>query len=113
MIPLVLVTLGLAWILAAIGVYLRDIGQVIGIVTTVLLFLAPVFYPLDALPEKYHLFILMNPLTYVIEQARLVLIFGEFPNWMGLSVYWAISICTAWVGFWFFQRSKKGFADVL
>lgn len=113
MLPLVFITLGFSWMLAAIGVYLRDVGQTIGIITTIMLFLAPVFYPLAALPEKYHIFILMNPLTYVIEQARLVLVFGQLPHWGGLSIYWAISITVAWLGFWCFQKFRKGFADVL
>ena len=61
--PLIFVTLGFAWLLASLGVYLRDVGQTIGIITTVMLFLAPVFYPMSALPEKYHVFILANPLN--------------------------------------------------
>ena len=113
LLPLVFVTLGLAWLLASLGVYLRDVGQTIGIITTVMLFLAPVFYPISALPEKYHVFILVNPLTFIIEQARQVLIFGQTPNWSGLVVYIAVSLIIVWVGYWWFQKTRKGFADVL
>ena len=113
LLPLVFVTLGFAWLLASLGVYLRDVGQTIGIVTTVMLFLAPVFYPMSALPEKYQVFLLVNPLTFIIEQARQVLIFGQFPDWNGLVVYAAASLIMAWVGYWWFQKTRKGFADVV
>jgi len=113
LLPLIFVTLGFAWLLASLGVYLRDVGQTIGIITTVMLFLAPVFYPMSALPEKYHVFILVNPLTFIIEQARQVLVFGQTPNWSGLAVYTAVSLIMVWVGYWWFQKTRKGFADVL
>ena len=111
--PLILATMGLAWFLAAIGVYLRDIGQTIGIVTTVMLFLSPVFYPVSALPEQYQPLLRLNPLTFVIEEGRKVLLFGQLPDWGGWALYLAISLCVAWAGFWWFQRTRKGFADVV
>ncbi|KPJ90136.1 MAG: sugar ABC transporter permease [Gammaproteobacteria bacterium SG8_11] len=113
LLPLVFVTLGFAWLLTSLGVYIRDVGQTIGIVTTVMLFLAPVFYPMSALPEKYQVYLLGNPLTFIIEQARRVLIFGQFPNWSGLAVYGIISILIVWIGYWWFQKTRKGFADVI
>ena len=78
-----------------------------------MLFLAPVFYPMSAVPEKYRIFMLINPLTFIIEETRQVLIWGRMPNWSGWGVYSAISICIAWAGFWWFQKTRKGFADVL
>jgi len=111
--PLIFVTLGFAWLLASLGVYLRDIGHTIGIITTIMLFLSPVFYPMSALPEKYQVFLLANPLTFIIEQARQVLIFGASPNWAGLALYSIISLVVAWVGYWWFQKTRKGFADVI
>ena len=113
LLPLVILTLGLAWMLASLGVFIRDIGQTIGIVTTVMLFMAPVFFPLSAMPEKYHPLIMANPLTFIIEQAREVLIFGHLPNWLGLGIYMVIASAVAWAGFAWFQKTKKGFADVL
>ena len=113
LLPLMLVTLGFSWILASLGVYIRDVGHVIGIITTVLLFLAPVFYPLSALPEKYQPILFLNPLTFIIEQARSVLFLGQAPDWDGLAIYLGISIVIAWIGFWWFQKTRKGFADVL
>ncbi|TVR11873.1 MAG: ABC transporter permease [Planctomycetota bacterium] len=111
--PLVILTLGLAWLLASLGVFLRDVGQTIGIITTVMLFLAPVFYPITALPEAMRPWIMLNPLTFIIEQAREVLIWGRLPNWTGLGIYTVVATVVAWVGFAWFQKTRKGFADVL
>lgn len=111
--PLVIVTLGLAWMLAALGVFLRDVGQTIGIITTVLMFLSPVFYPVTAVPEKFRPFIMANPLTFIIEQAREVLIWGHLPDWIGLGIYTVAATAVAWLGYALFQKTRKGFADVL
>ena len=113
LLPMLPLTLGVGWLLASLGVYLRDIGQIIGVVTTVLLFLSPVFYPLTALPEAYQSVLYINPLTYPIEQTRAVIIFGDMPNWLGLGVYTMISVLICWIGFFWFQWTRKGFADVL
>ena len=111
--PLLMATMGVAWFLAALGVYLRDVGQTIGIVTTVMLFMAPVFYPISALPESYQVLLHLNPLTFVIEEGRNVLLFGKLPNWGGLALYACVSLGMAWSGFWWFQKTRKGFADVV
>ena len=113
LLPLVIVTLAIAWILAAIGVFLRDVSQTIGIITTVLMFLSPVFYPVTAVPERFRPFIMANPLTFIIEQAREVVIWGHFPNWIGLSIYTLLATILAWAGYYLFQKTRKGFADVL
>ena len=112
-IPLLLALLGAGWILASIGVFVRDVGQITGMITTVLLFLSPVFYPISALPERLQFWIMLNPLTFMIEQSRAVIIFGKQPDWIGLGIYAAISLIVAWLGFWWFQKTRKGFADVL
>jgi lipopolysaccharide transport system permease protein len=111
--PLVILTMGFAWMLASIGVFLRDVGQTIGIITTVLMFLAPVFYPITAVPERFRPFIMANPITFIIEQGREVLIWGHLPNWMGLGAYTLVASVIAWLGFALFQKTRKGFADVL
>lgn len=113
LLPLIIVTLGISWMLAALGVFLRDVGQTIGIITTVLMFLSPVFYPVTAVPEKFRPFIMANPLTFIIEQAREVLIWGHTPNWIGLGVYTMAATVVAWAGYALFQKTRKGFADVL
>jgi len=111
--PLATLILGLAWIFSSLGVFIRDIGQAIGMITTVMLFMAPIFFPLSVMPEKYHPFILANPLTFIIQQSREVLIFGHLPNWSGLGVYMFIASAVAWFGYIWFQKTRKGFADVL
>jgi len=74
--PFFLLILGFSWFLASLGVYLRDVSQIVGVLTTALMFLSPIFYPMTALPEEYHIFLQFNPLTFIIEQARDVMI-GE------------------------------------
>lgn len=111
--PLAIGTLGVAWFLASLGVFARDISQITGIVTMVMMFLAPVFYPVSALPEQYRPWIMANPLTFIIEQTRAVVLAGQFPDWRGLLLYSAISVMVAWAGFWWFQKTRKGFADVI
>lgn len=111
--PLLIATLGIAWFLASLGVFVRDVGQTIGIITTVVMFVSPVFYPVSALPEKFQIWLMLNPLTFVIEQSRAVMIFGKLPDWTGLGIYAAASLFMAWAGFWWFQKTRKGFADVL
>lgn len=111
--PFVLLTVGVAWFLAAIGVYIRDIGQTTGTITSVLLFISPVFYPVSMIPSALHPFVLLNPLTFAIEECRKVLLFNQTPDWIGLGVYSAVAVLIAWCGFWWFQKTRKGFADVL
>jgi len=111
--PLLLLVLGLSWLLSSLGVYLRDIGQSIGIFTTALMFVSPVFYPITALPVEFRQLAMANPLAFTIEQSRSVLIWGQTPDWMGLLVQLAFSALGAWLGFAWFQKARKGFADVL
>lgn len=113
LLPLVILTTGLAWMLASLGVFLRDVGQTIGIITMIAMFLAPVFYPVTALPEDFQPWIMANPLTFIIEQAREVLIWGRLPNWAGLGAYTLIAVAITWAGYAWFQKTRKGFADVL
>ena len=111
--PLVILTMGFAWILASLGVYLRDVGQSIGLAMTVMLFLSPVFYPISALPESLRPWMHANPLTFIIEQTREVMVWGHQPHYLGLGLYTLVAIAVAWLGFAWFQKTRKGFADVL
>jgi len=113
LLPLVVLTTGLAWILASLGVFLRDVGQTIGIITSLLMFLSPVFYPITAVPEDIRVIIMANPLTFILEQARDVVIWGHQPDWLGLGIYLLAATVVAWAGFAWFQKTRKGFADVL
>jgi lipopolysaccharide transport system permease protein len=111
--PLLLGTLGLTWIIASIGVYIRDVGQVVNLTTMMLLFLSPVFYPSTALPQTYRWLLYLNPLTFVIEEVRDILVFGNAPHWLGLAAYTVCSLLVAWIGFMWFQKTRRGFADVI
>jgi lipopolysaccharide transport system permease protein len=111
--PLVIFTLGLSWFLSSLGVFLRDISQFIGIITTALMFLSPVFYPASALPEDYRFLLYLNPLTPAIEYSRDVLYWVNQPNFIALSLYFVAASVFAWLGFAWFQKTRKGFADVI
>jgi lipopolysaccharide transport system permease protein len=100
--------MGLCWFLAATGVYLRDVGQVVGIATTAMLFLSPIFYPITALPEAYRVWLHINPLTFILEQVRAVSIFGSGPDWLGLTFYLVGSVGVAALGFAWFQKTRRG-----
>jgi len=113
LVPLVLLTMGITWFLASVGVFLRDVGQTTGIITTIMLFLSPVFFPIAALPEEYRVLLHLNPLTFMIEQARDILVWGRPPDWGGLGIYLACSLIVAWLGLIWFQKTRRGFADVL
>ena len=113
LLPLAILALGIAWMLSSLGVFLRDVGQIIGLITTAMLFLAPVFYPVSAVPEEIRPWLLANPLTFIIEQARNVVIWGKMPDWSGLGLFALCAIAVAWLGFAWFQRTRKGFADVV
>ena len=111
--PLVLLSLGVSWLFAAIGVYLRDIGQITGVLSTAMLFLSSAMFPLDALPQQYRWLLVMNPLTFIIDQAREVMLWGKFPDWIGLGVYTAFALVAMYLGYGVFRLTRRGFADVV
>lgn len=113
LLPLVILSLGFTWILASLGVFLRDVSQITGLITTVMMFLAPVFYPVAALPERIRPWLMANPLTFIIEQARDVVIWGRTPDWLGLGIFVLVATAVAWLGYAWFQKTRKGFSDVL
>lgn len=111
--PLALLILGLGWLLSALGTYVRDVGQVVGLLTGVLLFLSPIFFPVSALPARWQAWLSLNPLATVIEQTRVVIMHGAWPDWGALA--WLLAVCAvvAAAGALFFERVKSGFADVV
>lgn len=113
MLPMLLMTMGVCWALASLGVYLRDVSQFIVLLTSVLMFLSPIFYPITALPEKYRFFLMLNPLSITIEQARATLFWGQWPAVHTTALYLLLSALVAWLGFAWFQKTRKGFADVI
>lgn len=113
LIPLLFLSLGVSWILTSLGVYIRDISQIITIMTTILFFMSPIFYPITAVPERFHIFYNLNPVTYAVETSRDVLFFGKIPSLSVWIVWLTISMLFAWIGYFWFQKTRKGFADVL
>lgn len=113
LIPFILFTIALTWIFASLGVFLRDLSQFLGIAVTVLMFMSPIFYPLSSIPENYRVYLMLNPITPAVEMVRSVLYFGEVPDPIIYMAYMAVSFLLACVGFFWFQKTRKGFADVL
>jgi lipopolysaccharide transport system permease protein len=113
LLPLVFTTVGLAWILTALGVYLRDIGQTTALLTTIMMFVSPVFYPVSSVPERFRGVMRLNPLTYIIEEGRNSLVFGVVPDPGAWAVALGAGLLVAFAGFAWFQKSRRGFADVV
>lgn len=99
--------------IAACGVFIRDIALVITPVVTLMMFLSPMFFPLEAVPESLRILIRMNPMTPIMEQARTVLLFGGWPDFSSLALYLALALASLSFAHWVFQRLRRGFADVL
>ena len=110
---LAFVCIAVGWLISATAVYLKDIAQMMGLLSTVLFFMAPILYPKTALPVEFQSLLYLNPLTFIIEQFRAVVLWGETPNWSGLSLYGIASVAIAWMSLAWFQKTRKGFADVL
>jgi lipopolysaccharide transport system permease protein len=111
--PLALLSLGVVYAFAALGVYLRDLGQVVGFIALMLLFMSPVFYPASAVPENWRWVIAINPIATFIEMTRGALLYGTWPAPAPLLAMWTLGLAVAWIGFYGFQRTRRGFADVL
>ena len=111
--PYLIFVVALTLFFSAAGVYLRDLSQVVSLLITVAMFLTPIFYPIEAIPEGFRTLILLNPLTFVVQQARDVAIFGLWPDFLGLSIYTLAAFASLACSFWVFQRLRNGFADVL
>ncbi len=111
--PLLLFTCGVAWFTASIGVFIRDLRHIVGIVLLIMHFTTPIFYSLEMVPERIRPFLLINPLTPLVQLARQVLIFGGRPDWRILVVLTISSLVVAQLGYFWFMKTKRGFSDVL
>jgi lipopolysaccharide transport system permease protein len=112
-IPLIPFVLGSGWFLSSLGVYLRDVAQVVPLVTTVMLYLSPAFFPITLIPEPYRAFALVNPITLPIIELRSVMFDGRLPDFKSLLIATLINVVFAWLGYQWFKYTKRGFADVL
>ena len=113
MLPLIVLTLGVAWFLAALGTYIRDINQMVTLLISAFMFLSPLFYQITALPKSVQKWVMFNPLTIPMQESRAALMFGQTPDFSVLSMYLSIAIVVAVLGYTFFQKVRGGFADVL
>jgi lipopolysaccharide transport system permease protein len=111
--PLVILALGVSWALAALGVYFRDINQITGVLTTALLFTSTAIIPIGAIPENVRWLFVVNPLTFIIDQARNVAIWGTPPDWAGLALYLLVALLVCYAGNALFRLTRRGFADVI
>lgn len=111
--PLLPLCVGLGWLLAAAGTFLRDIGHVLGMLVTLLMFLSPIFFSVDALPESVRPWAFLNPLALIITQTRAVLLDGQWPDLTALALLLVACGIIAAAGAAFFHAARKGFADVV
>ncbi|MDR3631860.1 MAG: ABC transporter permease [Desulfocapsaceae bacterium] len=113
LLPLILMTLGFSWILCSLGVYLRDLSQMMGVFLTVALFMAPIFYPIESLPGPYQAVLVWNPITLPVLELRDLMLWGRPIHWRAWAVSLLIGVSICQLGYWWFQKSRRGFADVL
>ena len=114
LLPLTMLTLGLSWFLASLGVFVRDIRNAVAIVVSpVLFFLSPVFYPVDQIPEPFRVLVGLNPLTQILEDGRRTLLWGEPPHWLSFAAVSIVSLAVMQLGYAWFMKTKRGFADVV
>lgn len=111
--PLLIASAGISWFLAALTVYIRDVAHITSVFTTVLMFLSAVFFPISALPEKYQLYLRLNPIAAIVNESRNAIIFGVPPDWMLLGIALLLGLVLVVAGYIWFQKARKGFADVL
>jgi lipopolysaccharide transport system permease protein len=112
-VPLAMLTLGLCWLLAPVGVFLKDLGNIIGVAVQLLFFATPILYPLSAVPEPYRSLLAVNPLHPVVDHLRRTLIYGQMPDWTALGLVTLVSAGVMLVGYSFFCNVKRLFADVV
>jgi lipopolysaccharide transport system permease protein len=113
LLPLVIITAGISFFLAAIGVFVRDVGQVIAVSVQLLMYLGPVIYPREVLPQKFQWLMALNPITIPVEQFRNLLNLGVLPDITALGIYTVVALFVAWMGKLFFDKTRHGFADVI
>ncbi len=113
LIPFVLCLIGIAWFLASLGVYFRDMEQVMPVLTSALMFLSPVFYSIEVLPAFFRRWLMANPLTFIIEALRNLLFWQTLPNKIEIALLYLMAVIVFYLGFLSFKTLRKGFADVL
>ncbi|MDQ0890940.1 lipopolysaccharide transport system permease protein [Paenibacillus sp. V4I9] len=111
--PLMLLSLGLGWFLSSLGVYLRDIAQIVTVAVQALMLLSPIMYPATLIPKDLLFLYYLNPIGYVVEDMRRIIIWGELPNWSSLGIETIIGLVIFYMGYAWFQKTRSGFSDVI
>jgi lipopolysaccharide transport system permease protein len=112
-VPQLLLTFGVAWLVASLGVFLRDIVQGIALLLMVWMYLTPIIYPESIVPERFRPFINANPFTPLVRSYRNIILEGRAPDWSGLAYFTGFAIIAFTFGYWWFARTRKNFADVI
>lgn len=111
--PTALMIMGLSLFLASLGVFIRDVGHLVGILITILMFLSPIFYPIEAIPDSFRVYLQLNPLVPAIDFVRTLLFYNEIPNAVEFIKFSVFCLLVFEIGYLWFIKTKKGFADVL
>lgn len=111
--PFAAFVLGLSFFLAATSVFLRDLPQIANMAVTVLMFLSPIFFPISAMPPTAQAWMFLNPVADVVEQARGAIFLGAWPDGWVLLRQYTIGFAVLWLGWAWFEGTRRGFADVL
>ena len=111
--PQLVATLGAAWLVASLGVFLRDVAQGVSLVLMAWLYLTPIIYPESLVPDEYRPFINLNPFTPLMRNYRRILLEGAMPDWGGLAYFTIFALLLFLFGYWWFARTRKNFADVI
>ncbi|GIP35121.1 ABC transporter permease [Paenibacillus sp. J2TS4] len=112
-VPLIFLTLGISWFLSSLGVYIRDIAYTVVVATNILFYVTPIFYPINAVPDFFKTFMFFNPMTTIVDNFRRVIIWGKLPDWSSYFIILLVSYIIMIFGYLWFNRTRKGFADVL
>ena len=113
LLPLVFLSLGLGWFFSALGVYLRDLPNIVAVVLRVCFFATPIVYSPSRLPNWALPVIQANPLTFVVQAVRDVLLWGRIPSLRGWVFWTLFTAGVALLGYWWFKQTAQGFADVM
>jgi lipopolysaccharide transport system permease protein len=112
-VPQLFATFGAAWLVASLGVFVRDIVQGISLLLMAWMYLTPIIYPESLVPERYQGIVNLNPFTPLVRNYRRIILDGSHPDWRGLAYFTAFAIVSFLLGYWWFARTRKNFADVI
>lgn len=113
LIPQLMIAIGGAWLIASLGVFLRDIVQGVSLALMAWMYLTPIMYPESYVPERFRGIMNLNPFTALVRSYRRIFLEGQAPDWWGLGYFALIALLVFLLGYWWFARTRKNFADVI